>query len=200
MVAFTLFFRYRSKVVQKKSRTPEQTTGAGNTCGYFLHIYLDAQKSCTYNHLMNTYFDCDSSLGYLTLATNRLMSGSFRKQLVQAGIDLTAEQWGVLAHLWNKGGMSQDALAYDLCVDKSSLSRVLDIMERKGLVKRERDPGDARRKLLFATPKADGMREQCKAVAMHNREWMLAGIPQNDLDICFSVLRRVQKIIRENEE
>ena len=79
------------------------------------------------------------------------MSEYFRKRLIEAGIELTAEQWGVLGHLWNEGGVAQDELAALVCVNKSSLSRVLDGMERRGLVIRQKDPADARRNILSAS-------------------------------------------------
>ena len=146
--------------------------------------------------MCNKYYDTQASLGFLTITTNRLMSGYFRKQLIESGVDLTAEQWGVLAQLWNRGNIAQDELAFALCVDKSSISRVLDVMERKGLVHRKRDPADARRKVLYATPAAEDLKEQCKIVAESAMDKILHGISEKDHAVCLKVLARVKDNIR----
>ena len=146
------------------------------------------------------YYNVDNSLGFMTITTNRLMSACLRKQLVEAGIDITAEQWGVLTRLWNRGGIAQDELAYIVCVDKSSLSRVLDVMERRGLVRRVRDPGDARRKILFATDQADSLREPCLKAAREALATMLGNVDSGELATCLKVLAQVKQNIRKQAE
>ena len=146
------------------------------------------------------YYDVDNSLGFLTITTNRLMSACLRKRLVEAGIDITAEQWGVLTRLWNRNGIAQDELAYIVCVDKSSLSRVLDVMERRGLVCRMRDPDDARRKILFATDQADTLREPCLKAAREALATMLENVDSGELATCLKVLAQVKQNIRKQAE
>lgn len=150
--------------------------------------------------MCNEHYDLQKSLGFLTITANRLMSAFFRKQLAEAGIELTAEQWGVLIQLWNRLCFSQEELAHALCVDKSSLSRVLDVMERKGLVTRRRDPDDARRKLLSATPESDGLKPQCRQVADSTMVKILKGIDPAELDTCLKVLAEVKANLRELSE
>lgn len=146
------------------------------------------------------FYNFQSSLGYLTLTTNRLMSAYFRKRLTEAGLELTAEQWGVLAQLWNEGGVTQDELAAIVCVDKSSLSRVLDVMERKGLVYRKKDPVDARRKILFASELSEGLQEACMAIAQDVSNEILRNCKQEDVDICLKVLSEVKASLKESSE
>ena len=147
--------------------------------------------------MRNRYYDVQGSLGFLTITTNRLMSAYFRKRLIESGIDLTPEQWGVLAQLWNKGSIAQDELAQVLCVDKSSLSRVLDVMERRRLVVRKRDPGDARRKILFPTSQSEPLRESCQDIADDAMEQLLRNVSPQDHDVCIRVLAQVKETIKD---
>ena len=149
---------------------------------------------------MDSHYDISNSLGFLTITAHRLLSVYFRKRVGDTGIDVTVEQWGVLVHLWNKGGIAQDELAYRLCVDKSSLSRVLDGMERRGLVLRKRDPDDARRKILFATALAEELRKPCLEEADKALEEILKNIQQDELTICLKVLTQVKHNIRNTLE
>lgn len=151
----------------------------------------------SYNSCMcEQYYDVEKSLGYLTITSNRLMSAYFRKRLLDAEIDITAEQWGVLAQLWNSGKIAQDELAHIVCVEKSSLSRVLDVMERKGLVTRKKDPSDARRKILYPTKESQKLRLRCRDVAEEAMESMLRDISPGDLDTCLAVLSQVKCNLR----
>jgi DNA-binding MarR family transcriptional regulator len=146
------------------------------------------------------YYDFENSIGFLTFSANRLLNAYFRKRLLEEGLDLTPEQWGVLAALWNAGSIAQDELATLLCVDKSSLSRVLDVMERRGLVRRERVVGEARRKSLFPTPGAEALRGPCAVAASKVMTEVLGGFDQEELVICLKVLKRMKRSIRELSE
>lgn len=146
------------------------------------------------------YYDIEASLGFLTITANRLMSAYFRKHLHTAGLNHTAEQWGVLAQIWNKGSMAQDELAYMLCVDKSSLSRVLDTMERRGLISRQRDPEDARRKLLYSTAAADALKEPCRNAAEAAMAAIMRDISPADSEVCLKVLAQIKENIRNLAE
>ena len=147
--------------------------------------------------MQSDYYDLDSSLGYLTVVVNRLLSAFFRKRLGEAGLDMTGEQWGVLCRLCCEDKVYQDELAGKICLEKSSLSRVLDVLERKGLVRRERDPSDARRKILIATPDAEAIMVPCKKVADDLMEEVLKDCTPSDLETCLKVLKQVRSTIKD---
>ena len=108
------------------------------------------------------FYDPQESLGFMTITVNRLMSACLRRKMREDGIDLTAEQWGILVLLWNHAGSTQEELAHVGCVDKSSMSRVLSLMEAKGLIIRRTDPADARVTLLSLTPAGKRVREEVR--------------------------------------
>lgn len=149
--------------------------------------------------MKNIRLTSTESLGFLTITTNRLLGAALRKGLASVGVDLSAEQWGVLLQLWDQGGMSQDELTRIVCVEKSSLSRVVAGMEVKGLLERRRDAQDGRRKLLFPTAKAYGLRARATSVAMDTLTRSLAGVSAGDLAVCVGVLKQVKKNLQERE-
>lgn len=150
--------------------------------------------------MMNNAKFVIEDLGFLTITANRLMSAYFRKRLVGAGINLTAEQWGVLAQLWERGHIAQDELAHYLCVDKSSLSRVLAVLERRALVLSKRDPADARRKILYPSSDTERFKPFCRQVAASSLEQILDGVTDEDLAVCCEVLKRVKQNLRKLSE
>jgi DNA-binding MarR family transcriptional regulator len=142
------------------------------------------------------FFDLDESLGFMTITSNRLLCAALRRRMIQAGIDLTAEQWGILAQLWNRGSMSQEEMASVSCVDKSSMSRVLAGLEGKGLIIRRADPVDARRKIICATGKAQEIKEGSRTAALDVLDQALKEVSPQDRAVCLKVLATVKQTLR----
>ena len=137
-------------------------------------------------------YDFSYSLGYLTIVSSRLFAALTNRDLARLGLDLTAEQWALLRLLLNEDGMTQDAILGITRYEKSSLSRLLDGMEKRELVRRERGKQDARRKYVFITPKGMERGETGTKLALDTLEKLYDGIPENDLATCREVLCEIQ--------
>jgi DNA-binding MarR family transcriptional regulator len=143
---------------------------------------------------MNTQsYAPEESIGFMTITANRLLSCFLRRKLREENIDLTAEQWGVLILLRNKDGATQDDLACTCCVDKSSMSRVLALMEEKGLINRRLDPANARRKIISMSDKAHSLYEHSLRIAREVMDLALADVSAQDHAVCLKVLASVKK-------
>jgi DNA-binding MarR family transcriptional regulator len=142
-------------------------------------------------------YESQDSLGFMTATAHRLMNAFFRRKLLEAGVDLTPEQWGILLILWNRNGATQEELASISCVDKSSMSRVLALMEDKGLIVRRADPADARRKNILPSARALTMQAAGLAVARSVFALALAGITPQEQAVCLKVLAALKKSLRE---
>ncbi len=66
---------------------------------------------------------------------------------------LTLSQFGVLEALYHLGPMRQCHLAHKLLKSGGNLTRVIDNLERDGLVKRHREKADRRAYQIHLTPK-----------------------------------------------
>ena len=71
------------------------------------------------------------------------------KELADTG--LAGCQTPYLTALCRRPGMTQEELARELNVNKSSVTRQLSTLEEKGWVRREGDPGDKRSLLVYPT-------------------------------------------------
>ncbi|MFT5999347.1 MAG: DNA-binding MarR family transcriptional regulator [Neolewinella sp.] len=69
----------------------------------------------------------------------------------EAGIDLTKDQWLVLKKVHDEDGVAPLEIANVLGKEAASMTRILDILERKQLLKREQNPADRRSSLVFCT-------------------------------------------------
>lgn len=75
--------------------------------------------------------------------------------LADAG--LTTSQFGTLEALLHLGPMSQKELGRKLLKSGGNMTMVLDNLERRGLVRRERGPGDRRICTIHLTPEGEAL-------------------------------------------
>lgn len=87
--------------------------------------------------------------GRVPLLLNRFISQNFKRD----GIELSREQWSVLAVLWKNDGCSQQVIADETSRDKPSVTRLIDNLVKEGYVERRNDEKDRRLNLIFLTEK-----------------------------------------------
>jgi DNA-binding MarR family transcriptional regulator len=98
------------------------------------------------------------SVGYLARYAHRAFVKALADELEPHGI-LTA-QWSVLRILWDIEGLTQVELAERMRVEKASLTGVLDAMERRGLIIRERNTDDRRKINITLTAQGRRLKTQ----------------------------------------
>lgn len=89
-----------------------------------------------------------------------------------APLDLTQKQLGVLWLIGANGGVSQVALAGALAMDRASMMAIVDRLQDRGLLVRERSKQDGRRQELYLTPKGRKLLSQSKAVIAEHERWI----------------------------
>ena len=132
---------------------------------------------------------------YLNLAGCRLKQYT-AMVLRQNNVNLTPEQFLLLDLLWNLGPMSQQKLADTMRKDKNSITKLVDGLERKGLVERRKDSADRRSNMVYPTSKADATKHDTKEKGISMLDGILKGIPEEELR---SFLQTLEKITRNME-
>jgi DNA-binding MarR family transcriptional regulator len=79
-----------------------------------------------------------------------------------AGFDVTPVQFAILNALMDDPGEDQITLAGRVAFDAATSGSVIGRLEAKGWVRREADPADRRRKLLWVTPEGQKIALQMK--------------------------------------
>lgn len=133
----------------------------------------------------------EKALPFLIHACYQQMRSITYKEFLQHGLELTPEQWVVLVRLWEKDGQSQTALSESTLRDRPTMSRILDTMEKSGLVERCVDPNDARSRLVRLTRTGKGLQPKLVPVAKKLVTRLEADIPERDLEITHRTLARM---------
>jgi len=85
--------------------------------------------------------------------TLKIIKLNYLKAFKALDLNFTAEQWVILDALYKKGGISQTELANSSFKDAPTVSRIIDLLSKKGLTQRERFDNDRRRYKIFLTEK-----------------------------------------------
>jgi MarR family transcriptional regulator, transcriptional regulator for hemolysin len=105
------------------------------------------------------------------------------------GTGLTQARWSTLLDLARGGeGMTQRDLAERLGVEGATIGRLLDALEKQGLVERRPVKGDRRAYHVYLTAAARPILAQIDAVVDGLRAELLADISAAQLETCVAVL------------
>lgn len=99
-------------------------------------------------------------IGYLLVRTTRVVKLAFHHAFNQMGVDLTPEQWVILERLSLQNDQSQKDLADDSFKNAPTISRIIDVLCKKGWTKRIQDTKDRRIINVHLTPKGKSIVDQ----------------------------------------
>ena len=89
-----------------------------------------------------------------------------------------AGEFDVIHAIRKNPGITQAEVREQLRVDKGAAARRAASLEAKGYLIRQANPKDGRSQLLFATEKAEGLRNSKAQVETTFYEWLLAELPE----------------------
>jgi MarR family transcriptional regulator for hemolysin len=80
-------------------------------------------------------------------------------------------------------------------VDNSSVVRLLDNLEKAGLIQRKEGETDRRAKIILLTPRGRAIADRVEAVARRIRTDALAGLSEKDIETTIRVLDHVCRML-----
>ena len=135
----------------------------------------------------------DEKVGNFTSLVNKKMVYFLNSQL--GVFDITAEQWQVLLTLSKHNMITQKVLSQAVNKDQPTLTRMLDILERKSLVERHVCKEDRRSFSIYITKKGLALTEKLTPYIEDIFMKILTGITEKDLKIYLDVLTKIDNNI-----
>ena len=136
-----------------------------------------------YNH--------EDSFGFILGRSQKMLANRLTQNFRSAGHNLTVEQWSVLVNLWRSDGQNQQDLSCKCGKDKTSITRLIDNMEKGNLVVRIPDQNDRRNKLIYLTNQGKEIRNNLTGVAKQTLAEALEGISESEIEQCKGILNQV---------
>ncbi|MGD1153442.1 MAG: MarR family transcriptional regulator [Syntrophales bacterium] len=131
----------------------------------------------------------DDRLIYLLFTAQQKLRTYLKKMMTKENVRVTTAQAGILFLLKQKDGRTMSELSQILSIDNSTITGLVDRLEKTGLVRRNASPHDRRASHVFVNPQ--GIEEVDKAkrvIRMVNQE-IKNGFSAEELDSFNRILR-----------
>jgi MarR family transcriptional regulator, lower aerobic nicotinate degradation pathway regulator len=125
-------------------------------------------------------FYIETSVGFLLAKAHQGLYANFRDLLAPHGI--TPHQFALLAFLWQEDGRSQTALSEKTEIDRTTLSGLVDRLQKLGLVRRLPDPADRRACRVCLTPAGRALEAKLAPLANDLRRTVVAALAPGEYE------------------
>lgn len=118
------------------------------------------------------------------------------RQMAQRNIalheqDITVDQLLVLQTMSDHPGITQQQIGEAVFKDYASITRIIDLLVRKGLLNRSGHPTDRRRSDLTISPQGEELLKMFYPVIWSNRKTALDGVTSEQLQLVKNVLLKI---------
>jgi DNA-binding MarR family transcriptional regulator len=144
--------------------------------------------------------DLTKGLGFVVNRTAYLVRQLAHETYLGGAIDLTPEELALLVHLWQRDGQTQGELAACAIRDRTTVTRILDRMSQKGLIRREPGVRDRRRVRTWLTREGKRLERSVAPKAARRLADITRGIPRSHVTITLESLRKIQENIQAIRE
>ena len=128
--------------------------------------------------------------------TAKMLDYYHTNELKSAGFDITKEQWLLLKALSLHDGASQNELACFTERDKTSMTRLVNTMEKKNLIARIPSKEDKRINLLYLTKQGEKMLSETEQIRKNVISDLQNGLSDSEIETVINVLKKIQNNIK----
>jgi len=129
-------------------------------------------------------------IGYWINKVERTIKNIHDRRFQELGI--TVSQASLLHQLWHKDGMTQKEIQEKLSMRGASVSGLVDVLLKKGLIERKQDEEDARFKRLYLTEKGREIEGKTIRLMMELDEEIMEGFTEEENAMLICWMRKLQ--------
>ena len=137
-------------------------------------------------------------LGMLIGQVHRLSTKRFVRNSHKFGLDISLDQWLVLGPIWKNEGIAQKDIAEYCGKDKTSVTKIINTLEKKNLVVRVADQIDHRVKRVVLSNKGKELFLNALPVMEETRDELRSGISDKEIESLITVLTKVYRNLISN--
>lgn len=141
--------------------------------------------------------DAYNSYSFLLDRTARRVKQYAQKRFKEMGFNVTVDQWLVLKHLSENEEMKQNELAELLFKDNPTVTRIIDLLCKKGLTERKLNPSDRRSFIVSLTKAGSKKVEQLRPKIKQVRLKAWEGLSERDFNQFKKVLNSIYHNLSE---
>lgn len=118
--------------------------------------------------------------GHLIRRLNQISTSVFQKHVKVAGYSMTSVQFAAMSALQANPGIDQITLAGLIAYDKVTIAGVVERLEKKGLINRERSEKDRRAKAIRLTEAGEQTLKAITPVVRELQDQILSGLDKDE--------------------
>lgn len=146
-------------------------------------------------------FSFDNSLGILIANVRNGFKSALEKELLNHTKEIVSStQRLVILRLCEKDGLTQKELAKDTNFKPSSLTLMLDKLEKNALVERRAKENDRRAYLIYVTQKGRELQELLIDVGTKIEKESLEGVSKEEQEILNKALKKIYSNIKQRAQ
>ncbi|MDA3899090.1 MAG: MarR family transcriptional regulator [Spirochaetes bacterium] len=126
---------------------------------------------------------------YMRLVINKLF--------LHDSIPITVEQWSIIKTISDSGSLTQNQIAEKSLKDKTNIARMLDLLEKKGYIKRTSDPQDGRCRLVSISAAGRSVLQLALPVIDEGEQLISSILTPEEVKQLRGYLDRISSVLKE---
>jgi DNA-binding MarR family transcriptional regulator len=140
-----------------------------------------------------SFDDYDNVIGFVVSQAGYRLSQALLRAIESLGSDLRPREFAVLNRLHERGELTQIQLAELTYKDKPAITRMLDRLIERGLVRKIASPADRRAMVVSLTQEGEALRNAIVPLIVGFLEAACEGISAEELAVTVTTLRRISE-------
>ncbi len=132
-----------------------------------------------------------STYSYLLDRTNRRIKQYAQKRFKEEDFDITVDQWLILKHLNTQNDKNQSELAELTGKDNPTLTRIIDLLCKKGLTERRQKENDRRSFIVHLTKEGEQKLKQWSPIVAKIRMKAWENLTEKDYEDLTRILNTI---------
>ena len=134
----------------------------------------------------------NNATAYRIHHTARLLRYSLNRFFQRHEVEISLEQWFILFRLYERDGQAQSDLADKDLNDHPNITRLIDALQKRELVRREADPDDRRKSLVCLTDQGRTFMETMIPLVIDERKRIFTGISNEEIEQFLQILEKIE--------
>lgn len=135
--------------------------------------------------------DQDKVYGYLIDRAAKAVKADIKRRFKNLKVDLTPEQWLLLDKLKDVEGLAQVELGGSTYKDAPTVSRIIDLLCKKGYAERKSYPDDRRKFKIYITYKGREVLVKARPAILESRAAGWNGLSHDDYDHLVRIANKI---------
>lgn len=128
---------------------------------------------------------------YTMCMTSTAIKDGLRKEFLRNGYDITIDNYAILTRLWQQDNLTQQKLCELTCKNKSNLTRILDTMEKKDMIKRTLNSTDRRSFTISLTTYFYSLKDKIIKIAQDYSDTIFDHITDSDIENLKAIFQKL---------